>query len=78
MAHDQPLNYLICNEYYLQISVVSLRQLERQMGREREKQTEKVQTIEMQYQQSVTHLKVQLQAMEKERNMCMVRDYVMH
>ena len=43
------------------------------MGREREKHAEKVQTVETQYQQHVTQLKLQLQAMEKERNMCMVR-----
>ena len=42
------------------------------MGREREKQVEKIQSTESQYQQHITKLQRQLQAVEKERNMCMV------
>ena len=60
------------NELRTALSVVSLRQLERQMGREREKQVEKIQSTKSQYQQHITKLQRQLQAVEKERNMCMV------
>ena len=60
------------NELRIALSVVSLRQLERQMGREREKQVEKIQSTESQYQQHITKLQRQVQAVEKERNMCMV------
>ena len=42
------------------------------MGREREKQIEKIQSTESQYQQHITKLQRQLQTVEKERNMCMV------
>ena len=42
------------------------------MGREREKQVEKIQSTESQYQQHIAKLQRQLQAVEKDRNMCMV------
>ena len=42
------------------------------MGREREKQVEKIQSRESQYEQHITKLQRHLQAVEKERNMCMV------
>ena len=56
-------------------SVVSLRQLERQMDRERAKQAEKIQSSESQYQQHMVKLQQQLQAVERERNLCMVRTF---
>ena len=55
------------------VAVVFLRQQERQWARERERSEELQSTTESHYTAQLQHLQHQLQAVEKERNICMVR-----
>ena len=54
------------------ISVVSLRQLERQCTREKERAAEHLNTVEEHYQRQIDKLQEQLKSVEKERNLMMV------
>ena len=52
--------------------MVSLRQLERQTGREKERATEHLNTVEQHYTRQIEGLQQRLQAVEAERNLMMV------
>ena len=51
---------------------MSLRQLERQMGRERERMNEETKASEEFYKQHITKLEKNIRELEKERNLLMV------
>ena len=55
------------------VTVVSLRQLERQRERERERTSEQLRVVEDTYKQHVSRLEAKLREMERERNLLMVR-----
>lgn len=58
---------------YIFISVVAVRQLERQMTREKERSSEHLSTVEEHFKRQLDLLQGQLKAVEKERNLMMVR-----
>ena len=52
--------------------MVSLRQLERQTAREKDRMTEHLSTVEQHYTRQIEGLQQRLQAVESERNLMMV------
>ena len=57
------------------VPVVTLRQLERQMARDKDRAAENLKASEDQYQQQVARLQQHAKAVEKERNLLMVLEH---
>lgn len=64
------INIVDCG--YIKLAVVSLRQLERQCNRDKERSAEHLKTVEDHYTKQIELLQQKLLALEKERNLMMV------